>query len=419
MKLPSLLISYFAGFLPSSVWAAPPHPASNPGSPLMLQGDWVPADSHRIDFEKLPRVASEHVVITDVRAKGSSGAVLDKKGGGVSQHNYLVHHDGKFWAMWSDGPGIEDRVGQRVKFATSPDGLRWSTPEYLTPEPPNSGPSSPHYATRTDKGFRYISRGFWKRDGELLALATLDEAAGFFGKSLELHAFRVKGPNGPWEHAGLVYKDAINNFPPLKLRTGDWMMSRRPHDYRTAGVYFLVGGSKAIDQWQSYPVFGTASELKAEEPDWWILADQSLAAVFRDNRRSGFVYRSFSTDDGRTWSAPVKTNFPDATSKLSGLQLKDGRYVLVSNPNPKRRDPLALSVSDDGMVFTKMLYLVGGRHIDYPHVIEHEGHLYIAFAGGKQSVEVLKVKLSDVDAVDMPSAPLLAPDEPGKKVAKP
>ena len=124
------------------------------------------------------------------------------------------------------------------------------------------------------------------------------------------------------------------------------------------------------------------------------------------DRRSGFLYRALSTDDGRTWSTPVKTNFPDATSKISGLRLRDGRYVLVSNPNPKKRDPLTLSISDDGLVFTKMLYLVGGRHIDYPHVIEHGDSLYIAFAGGKQTVEVLKVKLTDVDAVKMPEKPL-------------
>ncbi len=81
--------------------------------------------------------------------------------------------------------------------------------------------------------------------------------------------------------------------------------------------------------------------------------------------------------------------------------------MLVSNPNPKKRDPLTLSISPDGLIFTKMLYLVGDRHIDYPHVMEHEGALYIAFAGGKQSVEVLKVKISDVDATKMPSKPLL------------
>ena len=373
---------------------------------IMLAGPWVPENTHDIDFAALPKVPSEHVIISDVRAKANDPTKLDKKSGGVNQHNYLVHHDGRFWAMWSDGPGIEDRVGQRVKFATSANGLKWSTPQYLTPIPPNSGPDSPHYGTRTDKGMRWISRGFWKRDGELLALASLDEAAGFFGPSLELHAFRLQS-DGSWQDAGIVFDDTINNFPPMKLRTGDWMMSRRMHDYKTSGVHFLVGGVKSLSDWQSYPVLGSAAELKAEEPDWWILPDNTLAAVFRDNRRSGFLYRALSTDDGRTWSTPVKTNFPDATSKISGLRLRDGRYVLVSNPNPKKRDPLTLSISDDGLVFTKMLYLVGGRHIDYPHIIEHEGSLYIAFAGGKQTVEVLKVKLADVDALQMPGKPLV------------
>ncbi len=387
-------------------------PARDSASPVMLSGPWLPENPYQLDFASLPKVRSEHAVISDVSANESVSTKLDKKSGGVNQHNYLAHHDGQFWAMWSDGPGVEDRVGQRVKFATSPDGLKWSTPQFMTPIPPNSGPDSPHYGTRTDKGMRWISRGFWIRDGELLALASLDEAAGFFGKSLELRAFRFDKRAGEWREAGLVFQNTINNFPPLKLRTGDWMMSRRTFDYKTRGVHFLVGGVKSLSDWQSFPVLDSVSELKAEEPDWWILPDNTLAAVFRDNHRSGFIYRAFSTDDGRNWSKPVMTNFPDATSKMSGLRLSDGRYVLVSNPNPKKRDPLTLSISTDGLVFTKMLYLVGGRHVDYPHVIEHQDSLFIAFAGGKQSVEVLKVKLSDIEAVNMTEAPLLVTPKP-------
>ncbi|MBV6643268.1 MAG: hypothetical protein KI791_21290, partial [Cyclobacteriaceae bacterium] len=80
----------------------------------------------------------------------------------------------------------------------------------------------------------------------------------------------------------------------------------------------------------------------------------------------------------------------------------DGRYVLVSNPNPEKRDPLALSISEDGMVFDRMGYLVGGRHIDYPHVMEHEGYLYVAFAGSKkQKIEVLRIRISDLDKLKM------------------
>ncbi|MEX0824778.1 MAG: hypothetical protein WD119_01355, partial [Pirellulaceae bacterium] len=77
-----------------------PHPVHHPEASLMLAGDWVPEDPHSIAFAELPRVRSKHAVISDVRAQK-----------GVNQHNYLVHHNGRFLAMWSDGPGIEDRVG--------------------------------------------------------------------------------------------------------------------------------------------------------------------------------------------------------------------------------------------------------------------------------------------------------------------
>jgi hypothetical protein len=211
-----------------------------------------------------------------------------------------------------------------------------------------------------------------------------------------LHAFRPSADLARWEPAGVIAPDTINNFPPERLASGSWMMSRRPHNYRQAGVFFLIGGVQAIDHWQSVPVPGTNSELAAEEPLWWSLPDGNLVALFRDNRRSGFLYRTFSVDQGRTWTRPVRTNFPDATSKLHGLRLRDGRYVLVSNANPKRRDPLTIALSDDGLVFTRLGYLVGGRHVDYPHVLEHEGRLLVAFSGGKQSVEVLRIGVDDL-----------------------
>src|ERR1043166_562028 len=190
--------------------SAPPNPKSNPGSRVMLAGPWVPADPHAIDFEALPHVPLEHVVVSDAHeAKG------------VNQHNYLIHHDGRVWAMWSDGPRVEDMAGQVVKYSTSRDGLHWDAPKMMTGYPPNSGPDSPHYNTRQKEGMRYISRGFWVREGQLLALASLDEAAGFFGASLELRAFRWNANAQKWEDFGVVEKDAINNFPPEKLPSGE------------------------------------------------------------------------------------------------------------------------------------------------------------------------------------------------------
>ena len=362
-----------------------------PDSPVMLAGDWVPENTHKIDYDKLPRVPGNFRVVSEVRETM-----------GVNQHNYLAYYGGKYWCMWSDGPGIEDRVGQRVKFSTSPDGLNWTSPEFLTPKP--AGAERPGwYGTRTNKGFRYIARGFWEREDGFYALASLDEAADFFGPSLELRGYKLDTSSGEWKDIGVIMDNAINNFPPHQMATGEWMMSRRKFDYTRSGVEFLIGGVNDITSWESVPVRGSADELTAEEPNWLLLPDSTLVALFRDNKGSGYIFRSFSSDNGRTWTRPVRTNFPDARSKFSSTRLKDGRYVLVSNANPAKRDPLVLSISEDGVVFTKMFYLTGGRHIDYPHVIEHDGHLLIAFAGGKQSVEVMKIRLSDLDKLEMNS----------------
>lgn len=370
-----------------------PHPEKNPQSSLMLDGAWVPEDPHKIDFNVLPRIKSKHAVVSDVSS-----------GNGVNQHNYLVHHNGKFWIMWSDGPGVEDRTGQRVAFATSTDGLIWSDPNFITPYPPNSMPDSPIYNTRSKKGFRYISRGFWQRNGELLALASLDEADIFFGSSLELRAFKFNPMNKAWEDIGLVYDNTINNFPPKMLPNGEWMMTRRSY---SRDIFMLTGGVESFDQWESHPVVSVdESALLPEEPYWWVLPEGNLLALFRDNAKSGFLFRAFSTNYGRTWSRPVRTDFPDARSKFNGLQLSDGRYILVSNPNHKKRDPLALSISDDGIVFNKMGYLIGGRRVDYPHIIEHDGYLFVAFSGNKQSIEILKIKISELDDLEMPPTPL-------------
>lgn len=372
-----------------------PHPVKNPKAPLMLAGDWMPEDSHDLDFFALPRVPSEHAIVNDVRYAW---------GRKVNQHNYLAYFNGMFWAMWSDGPGEpregltaeqhyhvtpgHDKSGQLISYSTSKDGINWTEKRDLAGNP--------------DIGFAWIARGFWIRDGKLLGLATRYRAPGYRGEGLQLHAFEMTfDEEVKWKHLGVVLDNAMNNFPPKKISTGEWMMSRRDS---IGDVYMIVGGSKAFNNWESYPVQGSrGQELAGEEPYWYQLKDGNLAALFRDNNKSGYLFRAFSSDNGRTWSTPVKTNFPDARSKFCALQLTDGRYVIVSNANPKKRDPLTIAISDDGLVFKKMGYLVGERIIDYPHLIQVGDYIYVTFDGAKQTVEVLKIRISDLDNLKMPS----------------
>lgn len=366
-----------------------PHPEQNPDSPLMLKLAGTQTDPSTTDFQKLPKLPAQHAVISDVR---------DRAGTWVHQHAYLEYFDGQYFAMWSDGPGVprsnttaaqhrnivpgHDRENTEVSYATSLDGIHWSKPKTL------SGPPR-------KPGFGWIARGFWIREGELLALATQFNAPGYPGEGLSLEAFRYEPTADVWLSKGTVFDDAMNNFPPKKLPTGEWMMSRRDHERQ---VTVMLGGLKSFDEWRIRPLAKYDGDGRPEEPYWYTLPDgKNLVGLIRDNGGSKRLLRVFSTDNGHSWSKIVTTNFPDATSKFFALRTSSGYYALVSNSNPQQRNPLTLAISRDGLVYTHLFYLVGGRHVDYPHIIEQDGHLLIAFSGAKQTMEVLKISLEDID----------------------
>ncbi len=365
-----------------------PDAVGNPASRLMLDLETTGKDPTAIVYEDLIHLPAQPATVSDVRTAGGTR---------VNQHAYLEYFDGRYWAMWSDGPGLprtppeehwnvvpgHDRPFTRVSYATSADGIHWSQVKDL------SGPA------RTN-GFGWIARGFWVRDHQLLALATHFNAPGYPGVGLSLEAWRWNRDYERWEEVETVLDDAMNNFPPKRLPNGQWMMSRRDHD---RGVSVMLGGTKTHSDWEVRPVAEyEGAGQKPEEPYWYILPDgKNLVGLFRDNAESKRILRAFSTDNGETWSELVATNFPDARSKFFVLRTSRGYYALVSNSRPARRDPLTLAISRDGLVYTHLFYLVGGRHIDYPHMIERENHLFISFSGAKQTVEVLKVPLDAID----------------------
>jgi predicted neuraminidase len=354
----------------------------------MLDVAGLPTEPSQIDWRSLPKIESERsVVFRGVQTEAA-----------FNLHSYLGHHDGKFWAMWSCGKVDEDRAGQHVRYATSPDGLDWSESQVL--------------ATPPEDNLRCIARGFWPRNGELLALYSIDEAGKYFGEHLRLMASRWNEANNEWEPGELVFHDAINNFPPRKLPNGNWMMSRRNARMEKS---MLLGGVDGIDRWQVAAVPEPSDGGRLEEPFWWVLPDNRVVALFRDNARSRRLYRAISADSGETWTTPVRTNFPDATSKFNAVKLHDGRYVMVSNPNPAGRIPLCLAISDDGLVFRGLAVLLGeptqprykghakSAGYQYPHLLDNGRNLYVIYAQNKEDIVVLRLPYAELDRVALPS----------------
>ncbi len=389
--LPRRLGMALLSWVMAGVALAEPGPS---GLPPMLDLAGAGTDPAKIDYNLLPELSGTCALVTQGDAAWQ-----------FRLHNYLAFYDGRYWCMWSHGPRVEDHPTQHVRYATSPDGVKWSEPQEIMP-------------SSSKEGFRYIARGFWVRDGKLLALASHDEAYNemgkvhFFGNSLQLLAFEWLPDSGTWRPLGVMFDDAINNFPPQKLATGEWAMMRRDH---LNNVSMLIGGVESPLKWESRPVFDRtrANAFKPDEPEWWQLPDGRSLGIIRDNGGSKRLFRTLSSDNGRTWSTPELTNFPDATSKFFGLRTSRGSYVLVSNANPAGRYPLCLSVSRDGVTFTRMgrlpVPVAEVPSLQYPHVIEHDGSLLIAYSRGKRGIEVVSVSLDEIDRLERGEIVVLAP----------
>ena len=380
--------------------------SSEPLSLLRLSG--YHTDPNEIDYASLPLLQGKHIVINGAEPSPGiqSGDKLELNRLRLQLHNYLIFHDGKFWCIWSDGPNIEDKPTQEIKYATSQDGISWSAAKPLTGQP-----EAPH---------AFIARGLWLREGELIALAAHFKGPAAFGKDkdLELRAYLWDEEGKEWKFKEVVYENAINNFPPQKLPNGDWILTRRDSRFN---VTIMIGGRESISGWQTYPVVDVTEvpEFRPDEPIFWLLPDQSLNALFRDNSGSQRLFHATSTDLGKSWSTPVITNFPNSTSKIFSTDTSRGFRVMVSNANPRvGRRELHLSISRDGVHFTQVAKLdiptppvisgmeglwkkfeQGISSLQYPHVIEHDGHLWIALSRNKVQTELFRASLDDVEAL--------------------
>jgi hypothetical protein len=166
---------------------------------------------------------------------------------------------------------------------------------------------------------------------------------------------------------------------------------------------------------------GAISEVEGvytfPEPSWFVRRDKKITMIFRTKSGDPWLYASESRDDGKTWSQPTKTNFPDATARSFAGNLPDGTAYIISNPatapskthpNIGRRNPLTIALSGDGVVFDRA-YAVRAEPTEmrfsgknkvhgwqYPTAIVWKDHLFIAYSVNKEDECVTRVKLSDL-----------------------
>jgi alpha-L-rhamnosidase len=151
--------------------------------------------------------------------------------------------------------------------------------------------------------------------------------------------------------------------------------------------------------WEKIGPINDGKTLGAIQPSVLFYRDGRLQILARSKNRA--VLESWSTDNGRTWSALDSTTLPNNNSGTDAVTLADGRQLLVYNhvlpPDGKAkgpRTPLNVSVSEDGKVWNAALVLEDSpiSQYSYPAVITSaDGFIHIVYTWRRERIKYVKV----------------------------
>ncbi|WP_163380997.1 sialidase family protein [Cyclobacterium sp. SYSU L10401] len=129
--------------------------------------------------------------------------------------------------------------------------------------------------------------------------------------------------------------------------------------------------------------------------------DGEIMALMRDSGDApNRLQRSFSTDEGVTWSAAEKSTIPN-TASVELLVLDNGLWVFVGNDVDDGRYKLSMYISDDeGRTWRGKIYLEdekkGFGGFSYPSLIQSvDGKIHVTYSyhleGGDKAIKYVKI----------------------------
>jgi predicted neuraminidase len=117
--------------------------------------------------------------------------------------------------------------------------------------------------------------------------------------------------------------------------------------------------------------------------------------------KQGSIIQSWSNNDGKTWSALSKTTLPNPNSGIDAVTLKDGRQLVVYNPDvPDKeryndRSKLRVAMSTDGENWTDILDLENGTtgEYSYPAIIQtSDGMIHITYTYERKNIKQVVIR---------------------------
>ena len=139
--------------------------------------------------------------------------------------------------------------------------------------------------------------------------------------------------------------------------------------------------------WRRTPPLNDGRDVGLIQPALLRSGAEGVIALMRST--AGRVYSAKSRDRGAAWSMPEPLGLPNPDSGIDAVTLRNGRHLLVYNPVPSGRTPLAVALSRDGHDWKQALLLEDEERAEfsYPAVIQtRDGHIHITYTWKRLSI---------------------------------
>ncbi|UIR55272.1 exo-alpha-sialidase [Sphingobacterium sp. SRCM116780] len=142
------------------------------------------------------------------------------------------------------------------------------------------------------------------------------------------------------------------------------------------------------------------SPIQVIQPSVLLHKDGRIQVLCRSKENS--VMTAFSKDQGKTWDDWTPTNLLNPNAATDAIQLKNGYYMIVYNPDIAGKDwwegrtKLRVALSKDGIKWKDAMQLedgVKGDEYSYPTLIQDsKGHIHITYTWNRKSIKHVVLK---------------------------
>jgi predicted neuraminidase len=165
---------------------------------------------------------------------------------------------------------------------------------------------------------------------------------GNYWNDAELYGCRSADGGRNWSSPLKLWRSrgTMARHPPITLGNGSLLLPVYDEASRES---FLLASHAPYDDWrEAYRFAG----LPIIQPALIRVDGSTLALFFRPFSALRRIWRSMSSDDGASWSTPVRTDLPNPLSGFDAFTHRSGIAVVYNHTEEQRRYPLSIAVSD-------------------------------------------------------------------------